>query len=61
MCYAVLYCSLFCVMSYQYCSSVGLHLTASVVNGKVGDGGSMAGHLPNLSVSAALPKQDVPL
>ena len=48
-------------MSYQYCSSVGLHLTASVVNGKVGDGGSMAGHLPNLSVSAALPKQDVPL
>lgn len=27
----------------------------------MGDGGSMASHLPNLSVGAALPQQDVPL
>ena len=37
------------------------NLAASVVNGKMGDGGSMASHLPNLSVGAALPQQDVPL
>ena len=27
----------------------------------MGDGGGMASHLPDLSVGAALPKQDVPL
>lgn len=41
--------------------SKGLHLTTSVVNGKLGDGGSMARHLSHISVSAALPQQDVPL
>lgn len=36
------------------------NLAAPVVNGDVGDGGSMARHLPHLSVGAALPQQDVP-
>lgn len=60
------YSVLLCLLVFRMCCTAdaqtkGLHLTASVVNGKMGDGGSMAGHLPHLSVGVALPQQDIPL